>query len=96
MQSQHNEVGARASYSGVLHRLRLIKSGWYKEQIGYAIKCAQDLGKQNHELEHAARLFNSKRSIKTRVSLSYLSIKYGRRKLVDRMVVSVIALLGYV
>jgi rhamnosyltransferase len=92
-----NDTGAKTSISSIINRLKLIQNGWYKNQIILAI----DISDRAHTSEtkittNFKELFNSKKSFQRRVLLTILFLKNSRRKLTDRIVLVISALLGWI
>lgn len=98
MYRQHpsNELGSRGTLSAILKRLRLIRCGWYREQIDAALRIAQTFAPEHALLIRFQRLFDAKPSIMRRVGLASVFLRFGRRRLKDRCVMVMSALLGWV
>ncbi len=95
-QHLRNDTGSRATYFGFLKRLRMIRSGWYHKQIKIAILLAQAAAcRPNNKLLKFDIAFNNSKGFKRIILVSYYTVLYGRRRLVDRFFLGLCALLGY-
>jgi rhamnosyltransferase len=95
-QHQNNDLGSRGTLKAVMKRLSLIRSGWYREQIDAALRIAQTFAPEHALLIRFQRLFDAKPSIKRRVGLASVFLRFGRRRLTDRCVMVMCSLLGWV
>lgn len=91
-----NEIGSRGGFGAILKRLSLIRSGWFRVQIGAALKLALQAGPVNSEINNFTRLFNAPQSIIRRFLLARESLLRGRRRLSDRCVVALAAVAGWI
>ena len=96
LQNEMNETGARNSYRGILHRINLVRSDWYKEQIQLAIRISQEIGDSCDQLDYAERVAISPKSISRNIQLSLICLRFGRRKLIDRAATAIFAALGWI
>jgi rhamnosyltransferase len=92
-QHSGNDTGARNSVLGVLRRIALIRSGWYRAQVDGMISLLLE-ARPTHE---AALQWHglSRRGLKARLLRLIFVIQNGRRKLVDRVIQATAVLAGY-
>jgi rhamnosyltransferase len=92
-----NETGSRVGLSAYLKRFSMIKSGWYKKQIDSAIDIINivAISKSSGMLQFESR-FKSPNNPKRRVMLAVLLLKSGRRRISDRLVLALSAVMGYI
>lgn len=90
-----NEIGSRGGLFAVQKRLRLIQDGWYRRQVDAAavIYCLAG-GSDAHALRLMTLLAHRRASCR-RFRLSYLLLRGGRRRLVDRLVLVASAICGW-
>ena len=91
-----NDTGARGSLGAVSARLKLISEGWYKEQINIAVNIWRCTGNRSLLIKNFSLVFLSKNSIGRKIKLFIFIVKYGRRKSIDRVVMAMSALLGWI
>jgi rhamnosyltransferase len=95
-QHNQNDTGSRGTFNSVLKRYKLIKDGWYKNQIILAIEIFKASGNISiSQFDRFEYLMKSQDSFYRKVMLSYYLYKTGRRKLLDRIVMVVATILGY-
>jgi len=95
-QHTSNEIGARSGLKSIFHRFSLIANGWYRTQLQSAVKISTAANMQAPGLASFSKLFNSPDSLKRRLLLSLSIFKYGRRRIVDRLVLIISSLMGYI
>lgn len=95
-QHHNNDTGAKASIASIIKRLELIRKGWYKNQIIIAGEIALTSNPQNTKLKKICTLINSKKSISRSLKLLFLVILNGRRKISDRIVLSLSVIFGHI
>ena len=91
-----NDTGARRGLGSVAHRVKLISNGWYKTQIGFAIRIANSSSINRLHLPYISDLFFRKDSLGRRIQLARYVYLNGRRRLGDRIVLVVSAILGWI
>lgn len=91
-----NDTGARGSLGAVSARLKLISEGWYKEQINIAVNIWRCTGNRSLLIKNFSLVFLSQNSIGRKIKLFSFIVKYGRRKSIDRVVMAMSALLGWI
>jgi rhamnosyltransferase len=95
-QHGENEIGARNGVRSVKYRLDKIKSGWYKEQILLACQISALAGKSSAAVDKM-RGFMSGDFIRFRnLKFAFYLFRHGRRRLIDRAVLFLAALRGWI
>jgi len=91
-----NDTGARGALAGVRKRLGLISDGWYASQIQQMIVAVSALDSTGAVIPSDFLVaWNRERGLGRRVQLARMLVKRGRRRLSDRAVLAVSALLGW-
>lgn len=91
-----NDTGAKASISGIIHRIKLIENGWYKNQIRLAIDIAEKVSlERNKQFLYFKNIFHQKNSLKRRIKLSLFFLRNSRRKISDKIVLILSALFDW-
>lgn len=94
-QHSSNEIGARGSVSGIHRRLMRIKDGWYKKQIDSASRLF--LAARKNESEENDLAFTYASGFATKSLEKYKILLFNsRRKLIDRIVLFVVAVFGWI
>lgn len=91
-----NEIGARSGRGSMSRRVKLIRNGWFRRQVGAALALAQVLAPGNKELQSFARVFATKRSMVRSTRLAWTLLRDGRRRLSDRLILGASALAGWI
>jgi rhamnosyltransferase len=91
-----NEIGARGSFSAITHRLGKIRNGWYLKQVKAAINLYKLAGGTDPIPLQIDKLINSPPSFLRRLQLMFILFKHGRRSFIDRSVLAVSALIGWI
>ena len=95
-QHSDNDTGARSGYSSFLRRINLIANGWYKGQIEVAIELSKICGDKNISVARVDGFMNSKKTLSQRLSFALFIGRFGRRKLMDRLVLAFSVLVGWI
>ena len=95
-QHQSNDLGSRGTFKAITKRLNLIRNGWYREQITATLSIAQTFAPDHAVLVQFKRVFQAQPSIRRKLELVYVFLRFGRRRLIDRCVMAVSALLGWI
>ena len=95
-QHDNNDTGSRASFRAVLHRLKLIKSGWYRDQIFVALDMSMRIKKNKSDLKRISSLLRKRRTIFNKFSIIFFVLMSSRRKLKDRILISISVLFSYI
>lgn len=96
-----NEIGARGGWAAVQRRLKLIRNGWYRGQLGaasdlYRLAGGESAGVLELTRRWTAGAVASKGSLVDRMSLGLRLLRAGRRRLTDRGVLVLAALVGWI
>jgi rhamnosyltransferase len=92
-QHGQNEIGARGSFNAIKRRLSMIRNGWYFEQVQAAISLYNLAGGADIEVAEIAQVFRATDQSVLAVRnlrLAYLILRSGRRRLADRLVLSML------
>lgn len=93
-----NEIGARSGRAALTHRIGLIRDGWYLRQLQAAAVVYRTVGgNDTNALAMAHRLTEPlPRRWVSRLMLAAAMLRNGRRRIVDRVVVALAAIAGWV
>lgn len=94
-QHAENVNGSRGSLSAFFSRLKLIRSGWYSKQIDLAINIAIFNKYSNEYFLNFINLYKNKYNIVIRAKLAVILIRFSRRKLLDRLILSTALIIGW-
>ena len=96
-QHEKNELGARGTRHALTKRLKLIRSGWYRDQVTSAIEIANLFVPKNDSLKirSFSRIYFREQSIYRRIRIAIAVFFYGRRRVTDRIIVSIFSLAGW-
>lgn len=96
-QHESNEIGARGGIGAALHRLGLIRDGWFCRQVQAAIEAYVAANQRNPIVDRFRELLSpsTPRNLTRRFEMASLLSRYSRRRASDRMVLVVAALLGW-
>jgi rhamnosyltransferase len=95
-QHSFNDTGAKLTISGIKKRLRLIHNGWYKAQLLLAVNLSKSISDSNLHLDTYDKIFKMDDSILRRFRLGLIVLKSGRRKISDRVILVIAAILGWI
>lgn len=95
-QHGQNEIGSRGGANAITKRLALIRNGWYRKQVASAIRVHKLAAPDSPLISYFSSLFERPDGLKRRLELSFFFIKHGRRRLIDRLVMAVAAMLGWI
>ena len=95
-QHEHNDTGARFSRSGVLRRLRLIKSGWYGRQMTIIARICAIAAPEDPRIANWMSLVTEPLSVSRQLKIAGVCLIEGRRRVLDRLVLLTAALGGWV
>lgn len=90
-----NEIGARGGIASVWRRLQLLRDGWFARQVDAALQLWMLAGGQDVLVEEIGQLMHQGSAI-SRIRLAVLIAHHGRRRLIDRAVLTVAALAGWI
>jgi rhamnosyltransferase len=91
-----NEIGARGSQGAVRRRLKQIRNGWYGRQIRQAAMLYRLARPGDPFMEAATRLLKRDDGLLRRLGLAGFVVRHGRRRRVDRAVLALAALAGWI
>ena len=80
-----NDIGARKSISSIMKRVALIRNGWYKKQLTLALIVYKLAGGNDYKIIKFTEDFKASHSILRKISLSFFIFFYGRRRMMDRV-----------
>ena len=95
-QHSSNDIGARKGFSGIIKRIALIKSGWYRNQLILAMHIYQVAGGCDNKIINFIHKFKSKPSFLKKLSISIFLLMHSRRRLSDRVVLLFSAIFGWI
>lgn len=93
-QHSGNDTGARFGLNAVLERVKMIYSGWYKDQIILACKLSERAGLVCVDKAYFESFICQPISLMRQMKLIAFVLKHGRRKLFDRLVIVFAICLG--
>lgn len=95
-QHQSNEIGSRGGLMAVVRRLKLIRNGWFKEQVISSLAVEHQVAERESNLEEFRSLFEKPDSVARRVRMAIYTLRNGRRRLSDRLVMAISSVLGWI
>lgn len=95
-QHENNSIGARSSLAGVLKRLSLIRSGWYKGQLESIASLCLAAAPDHPMIGRWARYLKERRSASRRIRVAAFSLVNGRRSFPQRVILAISALTGWI
>jgi rhamnosyltransferase len=95
-QHEHNDTGTRFSRGGVLRRIRLIRSGWYRRQMGVIARICASAAPEDPRIAKWTSLIMEPVSMTRQLKVAGVCLVEGRRRVLDRLVVLTAALAGWV
>ncbi|QJE00899.1 glycosyltransferase [Massilia forsythiae] len=95
-QHSGNEIGSRGNIKAIGKRLDLIKNGWYRGQVNFALNIVAQLNYKSEKLTKFANTYHSPRSQVRQILIAWFMLVHGRRKLSDRIVLAATALAGWI
>jgi rhamnosyltransferase len=94
-QHDRNSIGAKSSLSGVKRRIELMKAGWYKSQlVTIAEICAA--ASPCDPIDDWRRRVSQRGGFQRRFHLAAFCLTKGRRRTLDRGVLVMVALMGWI
>ena len=91
-----NDTGARFGFNAVLQRIRLIRSGWYKDQIVLACQLAERACFKHPVKCQLDEFLAMENSLSRRFSIFVFCIRFGRRKGFDRIILAFSGMSGFI
>lgn len=94
-QHESNEIGGRNLGAGLRHRLRLVRSGWYRGQVTAALAVASAASEPGSGPRSGVSSGLPWAGL-IRVKRVAWMLRHGRRRLTDRIALAAFALLGWI
>jgi len=94
-QHQGNDTGARSSRSGIGKRLKLIKSGWYREQLAAISRICAIAAPTDARIREWNDVLAGTPSISRQIKIARICIMQGRRRLFDNVVLLGAVVVGW-
>jgi rhamnosyltransferase len=91
-----NQLGARSSVAGIAKRISLMRSGWYKTELRGIAELCLAATPQNPTLKDWHRLLHRTNGLAGRLKAANLVARHGRRKRLDRAILVIGALAGWI
>lgn len=91
-----NDTGARGALSGIKKRGGLIRNGWYVVQVSKIIGFVDAVNPAIVPDDFREAWNLKPGQLHRRIRLSWILVGRGRRRMVDRMVLMVAALFGWI
>jgi len=95
-----NEIGARNMGSGFAHRLKLVRSGWYKAQVAAALSVLSTATQSPRDPSvtsaRGVLMGQGNVAVLQRGRLACWLLRHGRRRWSDRVALCVFALAGWI
>lgn len=95
-QHADNDTGARGSLSGIVKRLTLIRTGWYRRQLDEISAICAAAAPADAAIHDWRAILNQPPSIRRKLRIVQFCFHGGRRRLRDNLVVIVAATLGWI
>jgi rhamnosyltransferase len=94
-QHDNNEIGSRGSVASIFKRLKMIESGWYRGQVRAAVDVADVAGGRTGASTFQ-KLFHQPASLMRRIRMAIYTMRNGRRRIADRVVLAFASLAGWI
>ena len=94
-QHTSNDIGARGGLHSTIKRFRLIKSGWYKNQIIIASSIYSRAGGNDKNIKKFIINIKKNDSFYRRISMIKFIFLNGRRRIMDRLILILSAAIGW-
>ena len=95
-QHDQNDTGARGSLKSAIKRLKLVRNGWYRQQLRAICAICFTAAPDNRTVAAWNFALESSRGASRRVRLAQLCLQAGRRRLRDNMIVVTACLVGWI
>jgi rhamnosyltransferase len=95
-QHGENDTGARVGALAIKSRLIKLSNGWYRNQVRTAIDLCKCAKIENRQIQLIDNLLVSGDSAVRRTRLCFYLLIHSRRRLLDRVVLSLCAVLGWI
>lgn len=90
-----NDIGARGGFQAAIKRLRLIKSGWYKNQLVIASSIYLEAGGSSEKIKVFIENLKKNNSFYRRISMIKFIFCNGRRRIMDRFILMFSVAIGW-
>ena len=94
-QHEGNEIGARGGLASVTRRLAQVRNGWYRHQVAAALALHRAMDGATPAVHRFGELFERGPSAGRRLALLAFVVRHGRRRALDRAVLALAALAGW-
>jgi rhamnosyltransferase len=95
-QHYSNDIGAKQGINGVIKRLKLIRTGWYKNQVSLAISIYFLAGGSDKKILEFKMIFELPNSIYRKAVLCHFILLYSRRSMRDRICLFLCSIFGWI
>jgi rhamnosyltransferase len=95
-QHEGNDTGARLSRSGIAKRLRLIKSGWYRNQLRVISRICATAAPADAQIAEWNEILAQSPSLPRQLKIARICIMQGRRRTFDNVVLLAAVVCGWV
>jgi len=95
-QHEHNDTGSRFSRSGIVRRVRLMRSGWYRGQMTMVAGICAIAAPEDPGIAKWVSLVTEPSSLSRRFKVAGICLIEGRRRTLDRLVLVTAALSGWI
>lgn len=95
-QHDGNDTGARGSFGGVLRRLALLRNGWYRSQLEQICLLCSSAAPEDARIAAWRRVLLQPRGYQRTALLTCLSLRWGRRRKLDKLVFTFACLAGWI
>jgi rhamnosyltransferase len=95
-QHASNDTGARMSLQGVLKRLKLIRNGWYSNQLLLINSICHVAAPDNSYVTDFLKLLESPRTLRRTFTLFFFCVANGRRRYMDNFVLLLACIFGWI
>jgi len=95
-QHSENDTGARASFCGIMRRLKLMKDGWYARQLRAIVNVCVAAAPSDALVSRWDSLLASRPGLRRRVRIARFCLSGGRRRASDRAVLILAAVAGWI
>ena len=96
VQHSGNDTGARYGIAGLRNRIKLIRSGWYGEQIREIARFCYNAAPTNHLNAEWFKALMQTYGRNRRYTVLKICIRGGRRRIIDYLFLLILVLAGQV
>ena len=91
-----NDTGARGSFRSAMKRLKLVRNGWYQQQLRLVSALCSTAAPANKAVAAWNSALERETGLRRRIRLAQLSLRAGRRRLRDKVIVVAACLAGWI